>query len=257
MLAAMSVAGRTEDTYELRLKLAPDQTLKYQMSVDNASEMMGTNMNYKMSMTMSLATAKAEAGTSVTTKFSDFKMDMDEGSPLASMMDGMKSVIEEMKVTAIYDEFGGATKTKIVSDNPMAKMMAGNIAGAGNSGFLGSIYPKQAIKVGETWKHDMDLGAMLRQDDEEKPAKKSLVTTVYTLSKVEKGVATITSVTKGKGEVSSPMGGDMTITMDVKGTSTVDIATGLLIESTSDGTSQVEMSMGSTTQKIKTKMKRI
>lgn len=236
----------------LRLKLEPGKEIRYSSKAVSQMEMMGMDMGQTMEMTMKLTPTVDEKGFRVVATSSDVNVKVASGSPMEGQIDEIKRTIENTKVTTLYNDRGNALESKTDSDNPMVAAMASGATSA--AGFVGLQYPENAVKVGDTWKVDIDFSKMMGPVGGDK---KQLVPVEYKLSKVDGGVATIVAVIKGKVNMEAPTGQSIGMEIDSESTYLVDVATGVPNEVTTKVKNNLDFGLGQTVQTSSTTMKRL
>ncbi len=138
----------------------------------------------------------------------------DAGSPLAKNNGLTKPVVSRMTL----DQYG-TPKGAAGGGMPSAMVSA---VGQGSQGVA---FPKKAVKVGDSWTSALDLGKMMGALSRGMKTS-GTIPIVYRLVAVQGGVATVSMTAKGT--MSMSMGTrPMRITLDVRSTSLIDVATGM------------------------------
>lgn len=134
----------------------------------------------------------------------------------------------------VFDEYG---TPKEASGSGATATLMGGMGSAMGQGAGSTTFPKKAVKVGDTWTSSLDFGKIMGGA---MPGMKmnGQIPVSYRLVALQGGVATIAMTAKGA--ISMDMGGKaMRLTMDMRSTSLVEVATGLAKSATTTADTMV------------------
>lgn len=265
---------------ELRFAFSANDTYKFSSRTETQSSGNGPdgkpvsskfatsqNLNVKV---LSVKDGKAE----LETKADAFKVEGDAKDQQAQMIKGMMAQQKEVVTKAVYDSLGKPAGENPDLSDPMRSMVNGVGAAIG---VFGINYPGKAVKIGDSWSSEFDLGKLLQAripPGVNTSVQNGKVPTTYTLKSVDpgKGVAVIEVSMKaspkmqivfpeqkgadGKTVKMPPM--NMALEISSKGSVTVDLKTGLPISMTTESTSATTgTQMMDGKQTSKTTLKRV
>lgn len=269
---SMMVAAQAQDTYKMRLALEAGKALH--VTTVSSTKMAFTGpieqeMNTKTTMVQAY---KFDQGTDGWWKVAlttvDFKMDGDAGMPgmsadPAAILDAVKKV----KISAEINNLGQARNVKLEGDQDLDMMTKGMTASVSEYlaqiGFMGVQFPEEAVGVGTKWKKEFDMAKILEANGGGFLSNaKGMMPIEFEVLGFEdvNGVkaAKIQIFTDGKVTFDSQMGGSGTMSTTSKGTTWINVATGLPIKSETKMANNIdiggqmnisqEMSINSTTE---------
>ncbi|MBX3117694.1 MAG: hypothetical protein KF784_01415 [Fimbriimonadaceae bacterium] len=239
-VAVFAIAAQSKVT--LRFNFKNGQKLTYTTTAKVTSDGMGGARNGAQGGTMNIDATQAIVISEASAKGFTAK------TTTSMTQQGKK---RETTQTAKYDARGAQLSGS--SSQP-----GGPMAGIGPGGFLGMTFPAEAVGVGSTWTVDIDLknamGGM--GGGAQAPQVKGRIPVKYTLksfgTKAGKRVANITAVINGTVTMGE---GQNNMSMTLKGTAgaVVEVATGIIHESTMTGDATVAFSGMNMVSKISTK----
>lgn len=246
---ATAATGGTEGTSKagpgevlLRYNLRKGQ--KYAYEVKTVMDTMGQSVTMVMDLETSVLEAQGDKYT-VEYKIADISVSASDPQ-MKAMFEQQMASMKGASFTADLDARGNITNMK---GDARANMLQ-NVGGGSAFGF---VFPDKPLKVGDSWTHSMNMGGGAGSQ----PLKIN-----YKLTGVSRNVATLSGSGTHTMEMNPPsgqgqQGGRMTVESAMSGTTKVDVATGMIIES--NGTFTTKMTgggMGGQSQKILVTMKR-
>ncbi|MEW5883543.1 MAG: DUF6263 family protein, partial [Armatimonadota bacterium] len=215
---------------------------KYSYELKTVMDMMGQSVTMVTDFVTSVVDVKGDKFT-VEYKFGEAKVTASDPQ-MKSLIEQQMAAMKGTTVTADIDRRGQMTNVKGAG----AEMLQGM---GGASGF-GFVFPEKALKAGDSWTHTMELPGMAGSE----PLKMN-----FKLTGVARNVATLAGSGTHTMDMSPPggqqQGGTMSMKSTVSTTTKVDVATGMITESS--GTFTTTMSgggMGGQSQKVVVTMKR-
>lgn len=200
---------------------------KYSYELKTVMNMMGQSVTVVTDFVASVLDVKGDKFL-VEYKFGEAKVTASDPQ-MKSLIEQQMAAMKGTTVTADIDRRGQMTNAKGAG----AQMLQG-LGGASAFGF---VFPEKALKVGESWTHTMDLPGVAGNQ----PLKMN-----FKLTGVDRNVATLTGSGTHTMEMSPPsgqqQGGTMTAKSTFSTTTKVDVATGMITESS--GTFTTTMSGG-------------
>lgn len=259
---SMAGCGGTKDeAVTLRLRLKEGATYAFDSKVAQSTDVAGSSTKVDQSLVTTVKVDGVTEGKYLTTSsISDVNIDSKE-IPEADRS-RMQKELSSVKIKLEYDDLGYSTPTKSTADDKAGSMAAG--MGAQGVGFMGLHYPSKPIKVGDKWEATFDLKDVLGSVMAGlKPTGETKIPIQYSLKALEsrsgKSVALITFSMVGDlaFAVDNPQGKAMELKMKStsKGEYVVDVATGIPLESSTDGQNELSVTGRSFIQKMKIDVK--
>jgi hypothetical protein len=221
-------------------------TMTMSMSASSPTPGMKGPMTFTMVTPTEMRVVKRQEGmTTIETKSGKPKVTFPPNSVLAPMKASMESHGGGTS-SVTMDEFGKLTAVSVVSKG-QPSMDTGPMAKSMTTGLQGVSFPKQAVKVGDTWTSSLDMGKMISAAAKAAPSSKPMLVT-FRLAAIEnqggKRLARIAMTMKGSMKIDAS-GQSVPISMSMSGYSLIEADTGLTVGTamTSDSTFTV---MGNT-----------
>jgi hypothetical protein len=243
---ALLSAGVAQEPVTLRFNPA-NGTMKYELSTELKQEMMGMDLGMATKYVMSMEFSKSDEAIKAVTTISNVEVNLPAGSMMEAGRDQMIQALTGMKTIMTFDELGVVKDVKVEGDR-QGQMMAG----ASGMSMLGASFPKDPVAINAEWTQEIDYSKFMMEG----AAASKPIPIVHRLVKVENGVASLES--RMDGTMTMEMQGQ-TMKMNMKSLtkSTLEIATGMLIESTAESNSTIEIAGTTIPQLTKVTMRRL
>ncbi len=246
----------------MRLVFPETGELRYQGKNEMSMEMMDQSMDQTVSLVQVFAVAeKSEDWTTLKMTMQDFKFESSYTEGTDDARNDMSELAMDMTVNG-RGEIG--TLTVDGKESPGASMMLGNsMGGAKSMGFMGFIYPKEAIGVGSKWVHKVDASKLFEESPMMSNSAGEIAVDFEVIErKNEKGVALLVFTATLVGSISTSMdlgggGSEMTMTMSGFTTHTVEEKTGLVVFSVGEATVSTTSDAFDMNQKMKISLERL
>ncbi|MER3413251.1 MAG: hypothetical protein C4341_03250 [Armatimonadota bacterium] len=224
----------------LRCNLKKGQKYSYEMKT--VMDMMGQSATIITDFAVSVMDVKGDKFT-VEYKFGDTKVTASDPQ-MKSLIEQRMAATKGSVVTADIDRRGQMTNVSGVG----AEMLKG----MGGMSAFGYVFPEKALRVGDSWTHTIDLPGMAGSE----PIKMNI-----RLTGASENLATLAGSGTHTMEMSPPggqqQGGSVSVKSTFSSTTKVDMATGMIVESSGTITTTVSGGgMGGQSQKIAVTLKR-
>ena len=258
LLAFQTPSPNAEPTVLLRFQPPVGSSVAY-VSVTTITQTipgMGTPIESTTTTPMTLrAVSRKDGLTTLETKSGQTKLTVPANSPMASMRERIEKASSGLTYTALVDERGNVKSSGVAgNDDPLVKGVAKGVS----QGLPNVSYPTQALKVGDEWRSELDMGKLIggmAGGAAKIEGKIPIVFRLVAIDKVgDKTLARIATTIKG-GFDTTMQGMAMKIGMDQKGETVVDVATGYTQSSSSVGDTDMTIAGGTMHQHIVTSMK--
>lgn len=221
LLLPLAATAQAPREVTLRVQPKANETFRYNMTVRSATTGGGMNMNSTLSNTTTYRVTSSRNNRTtfeITTSNTRLTMPgMQQAESMARQMDGQK-------ITQTVDQFGKVIEANSGQQNAMLQQ-----ALSGNSANIE--FPRNPVRVGTTWRGEIDMGAAMSAGMGGRATGKLPVN--YRVTKIEtvrgRTLVTIEQTIKGTTTMQGMGGqaGNMTMTTDGRTTIVVDAATGM------------------------------
>lgn len=243
----------------MRFSFPKEEEFKYRIKMDMSMDMMGETMNQSVSFVQTYNTKEQrDQWTVLTASLEDFEMETDADT------EEMTELVFEMEVSA-RGELGKVSMQDEESPG-MASMMGGAMGGMKGAGFMGFIYPEEAIGVGSTWITTIDASKMMEgmgmMGEMASGSGEMKVECEVIEQKVADGIAFMVIVAKTTGALTFSFevgdeSAEMTMNFDGTMTHTVEVASGLVSLSQGEVTIKNSGDMFEMSQTMKMSIERL
>jgi hypothetical protein len=234
---AVKAVQQAKDGQVVKFNYKKGKVFKYKTETKMEMEgMMEMVMDMSMIQNIGVKDVK-DGGATLAMSFEDFKMESEGGPPGSE--DGMAEAQDELEGTEITLDVDPQGKIKKI-DAGDAGMFASSMMS--QVGFLGVVYPKEAIAPGSTWKSEYDLKNMpgmgpMGAEDVEMEVTGDPIVLNFKVESMDKAKdrAVISYTMKGTNSISIDAQGfqmDMDLTMDAVGELQVRLSDGFPTKST-------------------------
>ena len=239
LIATIVTSGQGGITLQYQPKVG--STYKYTMTQGSKSQMGNSGFSCTMAQKVLSGTGGVYKIQSTT---SNVKSDAAAGG------DGMKKLMEGKSTLMTIDKYGTVTFDPKGAGGAASQMMGGF-----NGQSIGMAFPKKPVKVGDTWTSSLDMGKMMNsmmkgQTGKAKVSTTGMMNMKFKLVKVDGSSASISCTVSGNmnmdmtgpGQGGAPQAMKMSTTISGTANYSVDRATGMPINSTTNMT--MNMSFG-------------
>lgn len=258
LAAAFVVLGQAP--IELKLQPPKGATYHYSMSMESSQKMAGMptgsrnapgdfGMSIQAKQTMRVL-ASSKSRTTLDYGLSDVKVKLPANSPMAGMKDSMASSMARHGTIEV-DPQGKMIGTEAVPSGGMFQTMNPQTALGGVS------YPKGPVKVGAKWSTKLDFSKLGQATSGMKISGSCPINFTLAESGTRGGKRAVRIDYTMVGTMAMAFGQqNVTTKLNGRGSSWVEVATGMLIESTATQISDIKMGKTSMQQTMKTTLKR-
>lgn len=254
-LSLGSVASLDVSAEKISVKLEVGQTIRYKTVAESTSDMIGQSSESTVTTVSKaevLSSSKGWSKLRVTNESFDMSGDAPPGSEDA--LDAMKDLV----VTFDVNSRGLTRNTKIENIDDLDPMMQQTLRGSARAlslvGFMGVHFPEKAIDTGSTWSVKIKGTDMFGEEGMFTSVDGDLPFEFKVLGFEDykgKRHIKIEAIMDGDLEmvIESPAGDlDVSMTLETKSIYWVDVATGLVSKSTSEGETNMDFGFGSMEQ---------
>ena len=247
VLLPLAVSARgSAQTVLLRFKPPVGASVRYTMTMSMNQKVPGMAVPMISTTTIPMTVrvvSRAAGTTTLETKMGKAKVTMPANSPMASMKDTIERAGSDVTSTTVVDELGNLKNVSLKGANPMMSNLGSSIT----QGAQGVSYPLKAVKVGDSWTMDFDMGKMMGKAGMGMGMTATgKVPIVYRLVSVDKrGGKTLAKILismKGKSTMTmAARGQKVDFNMNVSGSTVVDTGTGLAVNVTMTSDSDMKV----------------
>jgi len=243
------------------LRFAPraSSNLTYSQLTDTKQRSAQGSVNFSQKATLRVQVVQSGAsGVQIVQRVQNTDVTVPAGSPLK----GMEKNIEQQANAVVLRSRYNARAQPIDIKSAGGGAAAGVLGGLGQSGmgFMGITYPATPVKVGSTWRGQMDLGAMFSAGAPGmfKSGGQSKIPIVYRLLRFGNSggrrTADVSITMKGVITMKAQNGQTISMNTNSVGTAMIDVATGMPMLVDTNGTNRIKFgAMGEMNQAIRSR----